>query len=91
MQDETASAIAEVCGQLMDAIKLEIGTGFVFEVLDARTKAIEGLVKLVCGKLRKGRISEPAWLSFCVSMLFWVYIWCNVWSLSCSGIILSKY
>ncbi|KAF7146645.1 hypothetical protein RHSIM_Rhsim04G0160900 [Rhododendron simsii] len=46
-QDDTASAVAEVCRQLMDAIKLEIGTGFVLEVLDARTKAIEGLVKLV--------------------------------------------
>lgn len=45
-QDDTASAVAEVCRQLMDAIKLEIGTGFVLEVLDTRTKAIEGLVKL---------------------------------------------
>lgn len=44
----------------MDAIKLEIGTGFVLEVLDARTKVIEGLVKLVRGKLKKGRIQEPA-------------------------------
>ncbi|KAG5553948.1 hypothetical protein RHGRI_011722 [Rhododendron griersonianum] len=52
-QDDTASAVAEVCRQLMDAIKLEIGTGFVLEVLDARTKAIEGLVKLVRGKLKK--------------------------------------
>lgn len=59
-QDDTASAVAEVCRQLMDAIKLEIGTGFVLEVLDTRTKAIEGLVKLVHGKLKKGRIQELA-------------------------------
>ncbi|KAE9455592.1 hypothetical protein C3L33_12503, partial [Rhododendron williamsianum] len=59
-QDDTASAVAEVCRQLMDAIKLEIGTGFVLEVLDTRTKAIEGLVKLVRGKLKKGRIQELA-------------------------------
>ncbi|XP_058209111.1 uncharacterized protein LOC131322031 [Rhododendron vialii] len=52
-QDDTASAVAEVCRQLMDAIKLEIGTGFVLEDLDAHTKAIEGLVKLVGGKLKK--------------------------------------
>ncbi|KAH7842374.1 hypothetical protein Vadar_004555 [Vaccinium darrowii] len=52
-QDDTASAIAEVCRQLMDAIHLEVGTGFVFDVLDARTKAIEGLVNVVRGKLKK--------------------------------------
>ncbi|XP_052171792.1 uncharacterized protein LOC127787813 [Diospyros lotus] len=50
-QDDTASVLAEVCSQLLDTVKLEIGGGYGFEVLEARTKAIKGLVELVRGNL----------------------------------------
>ncbi|KAL6998350.1 hypothetical protein U1Q18_008474 [Sarracenia purpurea var. burkii] len=55
-QDDTAFTVADVCSKLMDTIKLEIGNVYDFEVLDARIKAIEGLVELVRGNLKKAEL-----------------------------------
>ncbi|GFY93234.1 tetratricopeptide repeat (TPR)-like superfamily protein [Actinidia rufa] len=51
-QDDIASTVADVCRHLIDTIEIEIGVGG-FEVLDARIKAIEGIVKLVRGNIKK--------------------------------------
>ncbi|GMP85508.1 hypothetical protein CsSME_00038632 [Camellia sinensis var. sinensis] len=51
-EDDTASVLANVCRQLLDAIKLEIGIVYGFEFLDAHTKAIKGLVELCRGHLQ---------------------------------------
>ncbi|XP_057498195.1 uncharacterized protein LOC130782794 [Actinidia eriantha] len=51
-QDDIASTVADVCRHLIDTIGIEIGVGG-FEVLDARIKAIEGIVKLVRGNNKK--------------------------------------
>ena len=38
----------------MDAIKLDIGGGSGFDVLEARAKALKGLLELVRGNLQTG-------------------------------------
>ncbi|KAK3034260.1 hypothetical protein RJ639_032195 [Escallonia herrerae] len=48
-QDDAASVHADLCLQLLDIIKLEIDSPHDIGVLDARIKAIKGLVELVLG------------------------------------------
>ncbi|XAR50917.1 hypothetical protein NMG60_11005384 [Bertholletia excelsa] len=48
-QDDTASMLADLCSQFLDSVKIEIGVAYGLEALDARTKAIKGLVELVRG------------------------------------------
>lgn len=45
--------LADICLQLLETVKLEIGYGT--GVLDARAKALKGLVELVRGNLKSGR------------------------------------
>ncbi|KAM7464043.1 hypothetical protein LguiA_032164 [Lonicera macranthoides] len=50
-QDDTSSVLADICIQLLDAIKLEFGSGYASRVLESRAKAVKGLVELVRGNL----------------------------------------
>uniref|UniRef100_A0A5B6YNM5 MalT-like TPR region domain-containing protein n=1 Tax=Davidia involucrata TaxID=16924 RepID=A0A5B6YNM5_DAVIN len=50
-QDDASSVLADICLQLLDTIKLEIGGGCGTGVLDARVKALKGLVELLHGNL----------------------------------------
>lgn len=43
--------LADICIQLLDAIKLEFGSGYASRVLESRAKAVKGLVELVRGNL----------------------------------------
>lgn len=51
-QEGVASALADVCVQLVNTIKLEIGNGYGFDVSEARIKATKGLIELVCSNLK---------------------------------------
>ncbi|XP_071687541.1 uncharacterized protein [Rutidosis leptorrhynchoides] len=48
-EDDTSSVIADVCLNDLDAIKLELGVGF--GSLDARARALKGLIELVRGNV----------------------------------------
>lgn len=46
--------LTNLCYNLIDTTKLEIGGGSGFEVLEARAKALKGLLELVRGNLQTG-------------------------------------
>ncbi|KAL2502936.1 Tetratricopeptide repeat (TPR)-like superfamily protein [Forsythia ovata] len=50
-EEDAASVVADIALQLLETIRLEIGNGSGFEVLEARVKALKGLVELICGNL----------------------------------------
>ncbi|XP_074339881.1 uncharacterized protein LOC141677731 [Apium graveolens] len=50
-QDDTSSVLADICLQLLESVKMETGSGYGDGVLDARAKAVKGLVELVRGDL----------------------------------------
>ncbi|KAL3839500.1 hypothetical protein ACJIZ3_024091 [Penstemon smallii] len=50
-QEDVASEVADIALQLLDTIRLEISNESGFEVLEARAKALKGLIELICGKL----------------------------------------
>ncbi|KAK6120342.1 hypothetical protein DH2020_046033 [Rehmannia glutinosa] len=52
--EEAASAVADLALQILGSIRLEIGDGGGFEVLEARIKALKGLIELICGNLDSG-------------------------------------
>lgn len=43
--------LADICLQLLESVKMETGSGYGDGVLDARAKALKGLVELVRGDL----------------------------------------
>ncbi|KAK1377424.1 hypothetical protein POM88_024168 [Heracleum sosnowskyi] len=49
--DDTSSVLADICLQLLESVKMETGSSYGDGVLDARTKAVKGLVELVRGDL----------------------------------------
>ncbi|KAL3531798.1 hypothetical protein ACH5RR_005319 [Cinchona calisaya] len=51
-EDDTSSVLTNICCNLLDTIKLEIGGGSGFEVLEARAKVLKGLLELVQGNLQ---------------------------------------
>ncbi|XP_009782528.1 uncharacterized protein LOC107791194 isoform X1 [Nicotiana tabacum] len=53
-QDDHSSATAEICLQLLETIRLEIGGGG-SEFLEARAKALKGLVELVRGNVESAQ------------------------------------
>ncbi|KAL0375235.1 UNVERIFIED_CONTAM: hypothetical protein Sradi_3439200 [Sesamum radiatum] len=50
-QEDAASAVADLALQLLGTIRMELGNGRGFEVLEARVKAVKGLIELICGNL----------------------------------------
>ncbi|KAK4348497.1 hypothetical protein RND71_031252 [Anisodus tanguticus] len=52
-QDDASSATADMCLQLLETIRLEIGGGG-SDVLGARAKALKGLVELIHGNVESG-------------------------------------
>lgn len=50
-QEDAASVVADIALQILETLRLEIGNGSGFEVLEARVKALKGLVELICGNL----------------------------------------
>ncbi|KAK4396214.1 hypothetical protein Sango_1458000 [Sesamum angolense] len=50
-QEDAASAVADLAIQLLGTIRMELGNGGGFEVLEARIKAVKGLIELICGNL----------------------------------------
>ncbi|XP_017220018.1 uncharacterized protein LOC108197051 [Daucus carota subsp. sativus] len=50
-QDDSSSVLADICLQLLESVKMETGSGYGDGVLDARAKALKGLVELVRGDL----------------------------------------
>ncbi|XP_009595157.1 uncharacterized protein [Nicotiana tomentosiformis] len=53
-QDDASSATSEICLQLLETIRLEIGGGG-SEFLEARAKALKGLVELVRGNVESAQ------------------------------------
>ncbi|KAL0309889.1 UNVERIFIED_CONTAM: hypothetical protein Sradi_5931200 [Sesamum radiatum] len=53
-QEDAASAVADLALQLLGTIRMELGNGGGFEVLEARIKAVKGLIELICGNLDTG-------------------------------------
>lgn len=51
-QDDSASVLAEICFQLLETSRLEVGGGYELEVLEARSKALKGLVNVVKGDIQ---------------------------------------
>ncbi|XP_071908065.1 uncharacterized protein [Coffea arabica] len=51
-EDDASSVLTNIWYNLMDAIKLDIGGGSGFDVLEARAKALKGLLELVRGNLQ---------------------------------------
>ncbi|KAI5682462.1 hypothetical protein M9H77_03690 [Catharanthus roseus] len=58
-QDDSASVLAEICFQLMETIKLELADANGLNALEARAKAIKGLVKIARGDIES---AEPFFL-----------------------------
>ncbi|CAK9179455.1 unnamed protein product [Ilex paraguariensis] len=58
--DDTSSVLADICLQLLDAIKLEIGAGVGFNVLNARIRSLKGLVEHVHGDLESELFFQEA-------------------------------
>ncbi|GER28586.1 tetratricopeptide repeat protein [Striga asiatica] len=50
-REDAASAVADLALQTLETIRLEIGDGGGFEVLEARIRALKGLIELICGNL----------------------------------------
>ncbi|KAI3474114.1 hypothetical protein Pfo_028902 [Paulownia fortunei] len=50
-QEDAASVVADLALQVLGSIRIEIGDGGGFEVLEARVKALKGLIELICGNL----------------------------------------
>ncbi|KAG8376927.1 hypothetical protein BUALT_Bualt09G0115000 [Buddleja alternifolia] len=50
-REDAASVVADLALQVLGAIRLEIRDGGGFEVLEARVKALKGLIELICGNL----------------------------------------
>ncbi|KAL3839498.1 hypothetical protein ACJIZ3_024089 [Penstemon smallii] len=50
-QEDVASEVADIALQLLNTIRLEISNKSGFEVLEARAKALKGLIELIFGKL----------------------------------------
>lgn len=46
--------LTNLCYDLLDTIKLEIGGGSGFEVLEARAKTLKGLLELLRGNAKTG-------------------------------------
>ncbi|KAK4342852.1 hypothetical protein RND71_038668 [Anisodus tanguticus] len=55
-QDDASSVTADMCLQLLETIRLEIGGGG-SEFLEARAKALKGLVELVHGNVESGNVA----------------------------------
>lgn len=58
-QDDSASVLAEICFQLMETIKQELGGINNLPAIEARAKAIKGLVKLVEGNFDSAKSFFP--------------------------------
>ncbi|XP_059647087.1 uncharacterized protein LOC132293567 isoform X2 [Cornus florida] len=54
-QDDASAVVAALCLQILGAIKLEIGGGCGFEILDTRARALRGLVELVGGHVSSAK------------------------------------
>lgn len=49
--------LADICLQVLESVKMETGSGYGDGVLDARAKAVKGLVELVRGDLESCMMS----------------------------------
>ncbi|PIN17073.1 hypothetical protein CDL12_10265 [Handroanthus impetiginosus] len=54
-QEDAASAVADLALQFLGTIRQEMGDGGGFEVLEARVKALKGLIELICGNLNSAQ------------------------------------
>ncbi|GFQ04770.1 hypothetical protein PHJA_002621000 [Phtheirospermum japonicum] len=50
-QEDAASAVADLALQILGSVRQEIGNGGGFEALEARIKALKGLIELISGNL----------------------------------------
>lgn len=46
--------VADLALQILGSIRVEVGDGGGFEVLEARVKALKGLIQLICGNFESG-------------------------------------
>ncbi|KAH6762076.1 hypothetical protein C2S52_019509 [Perilla frutescens var. hirtella] len=54
-REDAASAVADLTLQALGSIRHEIGDGGGFEVLEARIKALKGLIEFICGDLESAQ------------------------------------
>lgn len=47
--------VADLALQILGSIRVEVGDGGGFEVLEARVKALKGLIQLICGNFESGK------------------------------------
>lgn len=54
-REDAASAVVDLAIQILGSIRNETGDGGGFEVLEARIKALKGLIELICGNLESAQ------------------------------------
>lgn len=60
--------VADLALQILGSIRVEVGDGGGFEVLEARVKALKGLIQLICGNFESGKHYMKLSLSYVFSL-----------------------
>ncbi|XP_057794995.1 uncharacterized protein LOC131011224 [Salvia miltiorrhiza] len=55
-REDAASAVADLALQILGSIRHELGDGAGFEALEARIKALKGLIELICGDIECAKL-----------------------------------